>query len=121
MRWWMRKGNRLPAFAAIVEDDNGKPVPLDGAHVFLRWSRVDGLGPLVPDPVDPTKQVVLEWREQEISIANPATGKVFHDWGQLEVDDLDSGVYRLSVRVDDAVRGTALVPTDMSAELIVWG
>ena len=97
----LRAGDDLPTFAAVLEDNNGDPVDLDGAVAYLRVRHPDG-----------------SVTERIAAIADAASGSVTYDWTGAETRAWGVGVHELSVRatyVDKQVTAAA----DRNCHLVI--
>jgi hypothetical protein len=113
-RWYLGRGDRLPAFAATVTDDMLKAVDLTGAVAYLALRNIDG-SPILAGTARPGG-----WAEFPLTVANPVTGTVYYDWQQAATDALHAGVLNLAVRAVFADGTQITVPTRGEAELLVW-
>jgi hypothetical protein len=79
----IRKGDRLPGFQAIIEDEVGVALSLTDASVFLCLRHHDTTGGYLEAPC---------------LIVSAAAGQVYYDW--QSTSEADVGVYDLSVRAE---------------------
>ena len=83
----MRQGDRLPAFAAQIEDEFGNPVNLTGLTVYMTARPMDARGEL--------------WIvNKQISIENAEQGIVSYDWQPEDTSGVPAE-YEITLTVND--------------------
>jgi len=111
----MRRGDRLPLLALVVEDDDGRPVDLTGQRAWIMFRPVDGEPALVDG--------LTGWYIVEAMVPAPTSGVVAYDWEESEVDALTIGVFELAVCIGSDPLGELVTmltaPTARDAKLIV--
>jgi hypothetical protein len=117
--WVMRRGDRLPMFSVVIEDDEGQPVNLTGGRAHLQIRPEDGAPPLDLPAGYPVPPYVNGWLVLDAFIYDAPNGLVTYDWPSFQTAGLTVGVSELVVSVDfpDGTHLTA--PSDRSARLVV--
>src|SRR4030095_6127577 len=119
--WVMRRGDRLPLFSVVIEDDGTPPQPADltGGTAWLQLRCEDLSDPLTLPDTFPPHQLIDGWLVLQAYIYNGPGGVVVYDWPTFETAGLTVGVDELVIRVDfpDGTHLTA--PTDRSTRQIV--
>lgn len=96
--WKVRRGDRLPMLALVVETDAGVPVNLTGATVIIQFRPEDGSYaldlPTAPQPALGT------WYERQALIVDPVAGLIVYDFLQEEVDNLTIATHEVVVRAE---------------------
>jgi hypothetical protein len=113
LRWWLGHGDPLPAFAAIVTDDNNNALDLTGATLSINLQRISGAYITTATGPHGTFQAPL-------FLADPSNGLVYYDWQGSGVDTADRGVHALTVSGTLANGTDIAAPTDGRAQLIIW-
>lgn len=117
--WTMRRGDRLPLLALILEDDEGRPLDLTQGRVWLMLQCEDGRTPVsLPAPLPP---LLLEngWLLLEMMVYDAVNGIVVYDWPDLASTGLTVGVDQMMLRVDYLNGDHVTVPTNRDTRLVV--
>lgn len=99
----IRRGDRLPGFAAVVQDAQGVVVDLTDCRAFLE------LRSMSAGAADPTLLA-----STELTIQSATDGLVTYDWQADETLDALVGVYDARVRVTKVA-----VPSDPSSAVVL--
>src|SRR4030095_1022000 len=96
--WVMRRGDRLPLFSVVIEDDGTPPQPADltGGTAWLQLPCEGLSAPLTLPDTFPPHQLIDGWLVLQAYIYNGPGGVVVYDWPNFETA-------RVAVRVDARV------------------
>lgn len=104
----MRRRDRLPTFAVVVENEDGTAVDLTGytAVMSLRSATV-ATGP-----------VAEEVTSLPLTVEAGTTGLLSYDWQYAETDAVAAGVYDVTIQLDDGSGEVITAPTRDLATVI---
>jgi hypothetical protein len=123
--WVMRRGDHVPVFAVVVEDDDGHPVDLTDCRAWLQLRCEDNTDPLQLPADQPPLTYDAGWLLLEAFVYDPPNGVVVYDWPAPHTSFLTVATDQLAVTVHFPDGSLLTAPSQREARLevrpaVIW-